>query len=135
MAEPREPPGVAGLPRRLLRLEGAALLALALVLYPRVSDSWWLFAALVLLPDLSFLGYLAGPRVGAWVYNAAHVTLGPIALAIAGLLLPAIQLVAVALIWLAHIGGDRLLGYGLKYEAGFGFTHLGRIGRQASPRP
>jgi hypothetical protein len=38
---------------------------------------------------------------------------------------------SVALIWLAHIGFDRALGYGLKYKAGFGFTHLGRIGPAA----
>jgi hypothetical protein len=122
---------VAGAPRLLLRLEGAALLVLASFLYPKVSDSWWLFAALVLVPDLSFLGYLAGPRVGAAVYNAAHVTIGPFALAILGFVLPAVILDAIALIWLAHIGVDRLLGFGLNYPAGFAFTHLGKIGRSA----
>jgi Domain of unknown function (DUF4260) len=129
MAAEAEAPAVAGSPRLLLRLEGAALLALALFLYPKVSDSWLLFAVLILAPDLSMAGYLAGPRVGAFLYNAAHMTLGPIALAIAGFLYPAVVLIALALIWLAHIGIDRALGYGLKYEAGFRFTHLGRIGR------
>ncbi len=57
------------------------------------------------------------------------MTVLPFALAVLGLLLPAIILVAIALIWLAHIGADRLLGYGLKYPAGFGFTHLGRVGK------
>ena len=123
-------PAVAGKPRLLLRLEGAALLALVLILYPKVSDSWWLFAALILAPDLGMLGYLAGPRAGAAVYNALHVEALPIALAIAGFLLPAVLLIALALIWLAHIGVDRMIGYGLKYDAGFGFTHLGRIGKQ-----
>jgi hypothetical protein len=129
MAAENEAPAVAGSPRLLLRLEGAALLALALFLYPKVSDSWLMFAALVLVPDLSMAGYLAGPRAGAFAYNAAHVTLGPIALAIVGFLYPAVLLIALALIWLAHIGIDRVLGYGLKYETGFRFTHLGRIGR------
>ncbi|HET9902826.1 MAG TPA: DUF4260 domain-containing protein [Xanthobacteraceae bacterium] len=132
MADPQTPAGVTGLPRLLLRLEGAALLGLSLYLYPRVAESWWLFAGLVLLPDLSFLGYLAGPRAGARLYNAAHTLLGPIALALAGMMLPAIVLVAIALVWAAHIGADRLLGFGLKYEAGFGFTHLGRVGRPPS---
>jgi hypothetical protein len=129
MAAENEAPVVVGLPRLLLRLEGAALFALALFLYPKVDDSWIMFLGLVLAPDLSMAAYLAGPRVGALVYNAAHVTLGPIALAIAGFLYPAVLLIALALIWLAHIGIDRALGYGLKYDAGFRFTHIGRIGR------
>lgn len=120
---------VAGVPRLVLRAEGAALLAAAAFLYGQTAVSWWLFALLFLAPDLSFLGYLGGPRVGAVVYNAAHTLIGPLALALAGLLLPAPGLTAVALIWIAHIGFDRLLGYGLKYGAGFGYTHLGPVGR------
>jgi Domain of unknown function (DUF4260) len=130
MAAENEAPAVVGLPRLLLRLEGAALFALALFLYPKVDDSWIMFLGLVLAPDLSMAAYLAGPRVGALVYDAAHVTLGPVALAIAGFLYPAVLLIALALIWLAHIGIDRALGYGLKYDSGFRFTHLGRIGRR-----
>jgi hypothetical protein len=124
-------PAVAGLPRLLLRFEGAALLILAVVLFWRTDASWWLFALLILAPDLSFLGYLGGPRAGALAYNAAHVLLGPIALALAGFFAPSFDMIAIALIWTAHIGADRMLGYGLKYDAGFGFTHLGRIGRVA----
>jgi hypothetical protein len=101
------------------------------VLYTKTAMPWWLFAVLFLTPDLSFLGYLAGPRVGAIAYNSAHTLLGPIALALAGFLLPSFDLIALSLIWTAHIGFDRMLGYGLKYTAGFGFTHLGRIGRAA----
>jgi hypothetical protein len=121
-------PGVAGGPRLLLRLEGAALLLLGVMLYAKTAMPWWLFAVLFLTPDLSFLGYLAGPRVGAIAYNSAHTLLGPIALALAGFGLPSFDLIALSLIWTAHIGFDRMLGYGLKYTAGFGFTHLGRIG-------
>jgi hypothetical protein len=124
-------PAVAGTPRLLLRLEGAALLVIAVVLYARTGASWWLFGVMALAPDLSFVGYLAGQRVGAAAYNAAHTTVGPIVLALIGLLAPSPLAVAIALIWLAHVGADRLLGYGLKYTAGFGFTHLGRIGRAA----
>jgi hypothetical protein len=124
-------PGVAGGPRLLLRLEGAALLLLGVMLYAKTAMPWWLFAVLFLTPDLSFLGYLAGPRVGAIAYNSAHTLLGPIALALAGFGLPSFDLIALSLIWTAHIGFDRMLGYGLKYTAGFGFTHLGRIGRAA----
>ena len=120
---------VKGAPRVLLRAEGAALLLLAALIYGGSGASWWLFAVLFFAPDLSFLAYLAGPRAGAFAYNAAHTLIGPAVLGLAGLQLPAPLALSLALIWAAHIGFDRLLGYGLKYAAGFGFTHLGRIGR------
>src|SRR5262249_6368951 len=124
-------PAVTGTPRMLLRIEGACIFAIALVLYARLDETWWLFAILFLAPDLSFLAYLVGERVGAMAYNTVHTLAGPILLALAGLFVPYEPATAVALIWLAHCGIDRALGYGLKYEAGFGFTHLGRIGRAA----
>ena len=123
---------VTGGVRILLRLEGLGLFILAVLLYAHAGLSWVTFAVLFLAPDLSFLGYLAGPRVGAIVYNLAHDTLGPFTLAITGFLLASHPVVlAVTLIWLAHIGMDRALGFGLKYFAGFSFTHLGRIGKAA----
>jgi len=125
-------PAVTGMPRMLLRVEGACILAIAAVLYARLGESWWLFAVLFLAPDLSFVAYLAGPRVGAVAYNLLHSIVGPIVLALAGLFVPYEPAMAIALIWLAHCGFDRALGYGLKYGAGFGFTHLGRIGPAAS---
>jgi Domain of unknown function (DUF4260) len=82
-------------------------------------------------PNLAFLGYPAGARAGAVAYNPLHTVTGPILVALAGLFVPYEAAIAVALIWLAHCGIDRALGYGLKYQAGFGFTHLGRIGRAA----
>jgi len=125
------PAAVAGGPRLLLRIEGAALFAVATFAYERTGAGWWLYVILFLAPDLSFLAYLAGARAGAIVYNALHTTIGPIVLAAVGVLGPLPLALAVALIWAAHIGLDRALGYGLKYFAGFGFTHLGRIGRAA----
>ena len=116
--------------RTVLRLEGLALFALGLGAYLWLgSEPWWLFLVLLLVPDVSFLGYLGGPRVGALAYNAAHSTIGPIALLAAGALTDSGLAVSLALIWAAHIGLDRAIGYGLKYGTGFGFTHLGRIGR------
>jgi hypothetical protein len=123
------------MPRVFLRLEGAALLGLATFLFWKTGTSWWLYAILILAPDLSMLGYLAGPRIGAVVYNAVHAMIGPAALAVAGFLLPSFDMIAVALIWIAHIGADRALGFGLKYADGFGYTHLGRLGRAASLSP
>src|SRR5580692_11481689 len=112
----------------ILRLEGLTLFAGMVLLYAVWGGSWWVFALLFLVPDLSFAAYLAGPRTGAIVYNAAHSYLLPVALMTAGFALPEPLILSIAMIWLAHIGIDRALGYGLKYEAGFGFTHLGRIG-------
>jgi Domain of unknown function (DUF4260) len=120
---------VTGGVRILLRLEGLTLFAGMVLLYAVWGGSWLVFALLFLAPDLSFLAYLAGSRPGAIVYNAAHSYLAPVALLTAGFALEWPLLLSIAMIWLAHIGIDRALGYGLKYQAGFGFTHLGRIGR------
>jgi len=118
----------------LLRAEGLALFA-GITLFYLISDSpWQLYALLFFAPDLGLLGYLAGPRVGAFIYNALHSTVGPLALAIAGTVALWPLAGTLAMIWLAHIGFDRALGYGLKYGTGFGFTHLGRIGKAAAAR-
>jgi hypothetical protein len=119
---------VTGAPRRWLRLEGIAVLALALLVYQRGGHSWLLFAALILVPDLSMLGYLAGPRVGAVFYNVAHSYVGPVVAAAAALFTGRPPVLAT--LWAAHIGLDRALGYGLKYPGAFGDTHLGPIGRR-----
>jgi hypothetical protein len=116
---------VAGGVSILLRLEGAAVMAGAGLGYHLAHASWVLFAVLFLVPDLSMLGYLAGRRIGAGAYNAGHSYLGPAVLAALWVTLHSPTLLAVALIWAAHIGFDRMLGYGLKYAAGFGVTHLG----------
>jgi hypothetical protein len=132
MNETAEPAGaVTGGVRTLLRLEGLALFLVMVGLYPVWGGQWWLFAVLFLAPDLSFAAYLAGPRIGATVYNAAHATLAPFALIGIGFVLGDPTTPLIATIWLAHIGIDRALGYGLKYSSGFTFTHFGRIGKAA----
>jgi hypothetical protein len=115
----------------LLRLEGLTLFASMVGLYAIGGGSWWLFAVLFLVPDVSFAAYLAGREAGAFIYNAAHSYLAPVALMTTGFVLADSLILSIAMIWLAHIGIDRALGYGLKYEAGFSFTHLGRIGRKS----
>jgi hypothetical protein len=109
----------------LLRLEGMAVGAVSAVLYARTGASWWLFAALWLVPDLSILGYFAGPCRGSRIYNAAHTYTLPITLAVCALLFRANVLLPFALIWVNHIGVDRMMGYGLKFSNGFDWTHLG----------
>ncbi len=113
----------------LLRIEHAALAVAALVGYHLVGGNWWLFALLILAPDLSMLGYLGGPRLGAWCYNAVHCWPAPVILWLLALAGGWPLLTQLALILAAHIGIDRMLGYGLKHETGFQDTHLGRIGR------
>jgi hypothetical protein len=117
--------------RTLLRLEGFTLFAGMTLLYAVWGGSWWIYAILFLAPDLSFVAYLADARTGAIVYNAAHSYMAPVTLMTAGFALASPLTLSIAMIWMAHIGIDRALGYGLKYSAGFGFTHLGRIGRTA----
>jgi hypothetical protein len=119
---------VFGGPLVMLRLEGAAALVCASLAYSTLDGRWSVFALLFLLPDLSMLGYLAGRRVGAASYNTAHSYLGPALLAALGAASGAHTLLLVACIWAAHVGFDRMLGYGLKYGTRFGDTHLGRAG-------
>ena len=116
--------GIQDAPRILLRLEGGVALILASAMYARTGESWWLFALLFLAPDLAMLGYLRNPRLGSACYNAAHTYLAPAFLAGAGSLAGWPWAFPVALIWAAHIGFDRLVGYGLKYGTAFGHTHL-----------
>jgi hypothetical protein len=115
------------LPRRLLHLEGLAVLVGALVLYFDAGYGWLLLVVLVLAPDLSMLGYLGGPAAGALTYDAVHTYVVPVALGVIGVVGEYDTATQVALIWLVHIGADRLLGYGLKYPTGFKDTHLQRV--------
>ena len=99
----------------------------ALALYLHSDHSLLALVLLFLAPDLSFFGYFAGMRAGATVYDAVHTYVAPLALGAAGVLVDAGIAVQIALIWLAHIGVDRALGYGLKYPDGFKDTHLQRV--------
>ena len=114
-------------PATLLRVEGIALLALSVLLYWVNGGSWLLFGALLFAPDLSMLGYLAGPKVGAVIYNAFHTYAMPAVVGALGMIFASPLALAVALIWFAHIGVDRILGYGLKYPTSFKDTHLERV--------
>ena len=132
MSHPAVPVGV---PERSvathLRVEGAVLFAAVLALYPMTGAIWWLFAALLLVPDVAMLGALAGQRIGAHVYNLGHNLALPTLLAIAGLLGGPAWLVPVGLIWIAHIAMDRALGFGLKYADNPKLTHVGALGKAA----
>lgn len=114
-------------PRLLLQLEGAAVLILSFILYWLHSGNWWLYVLLFLAPDLVALIYLAGPRIGALSYNLVHSYILPIALFIYGTISQNELAISLALIWISHIGVDRVLGMGLKYNSAFQNTHFGRL--------
>jgi hypothetical protein len=117
-------------PIALQRLEGGVLLALSLLTYWKLAGPWLWYIVLILAPDLFMLGYLGGPKLGAAIYNLGHTWLLPAILAAVGIIGSLSFAVDVAVIWVGHIGVDRLLGYGLKLPTGFQDTHLGRIGRR-----
>jgi hypothetical protein len=126
---PHDPGVVTGRPRVFLRVEGFVLLVAALVAFSRTGQAWWLLPATLLLPDLGALGYLLSRSAGALLYNLAHATPLPLALVGLGLWQQAPLAVALGAVWLAHIGMDRAMAYGLKHDDDFGHTHLGRHGR------
>ena len=110
----------------ILRGEGLAYLVLACALYQFLGFSWLQFAGWFLLPDVAILVYVfARPRVGMVAYNITHSSIGAGLVGLAGVLTHDALYWQIALIWFAHIGWDRALGYGLKFPLGFRVTHLG----------
>ena len=123
---PRLSSGVFTKPKILLRIEGAFDLALSLIFFETIQGNWLLFILLLLVPDLAMLGYLRGARFGTVCYNLAHTLVGPFLIVAYGYLTKSLWLLPYALIWTAHIGLDRMLGFGLKYPTRFADTHLGK---------
>jgi hypothetical protein len=111
-------------PRPLLHLEGAAVFALSLLAYHWAHGSWLLYVLLFLVPDLSMIGYAVNVRLGAITYNTVHTYIGPVVLAAFAFGLGQPMSWKLSLIWIAHIGMDRMLGFGLKYPTRFKDTHL-----------
>lgn len=111
--------------------EGAGLAfgGLAITGFASVGWPWWVWLLVLAAPDLSMAGYLLGRRVGAVAYNVAHLYALPFLLMLLGVAAGETGCIAAGGLWLAHVGLDRALGYGLKLPEGFRHTHLGRIGR------
>jgi hypothetical protein len=113
----------------MLRLEGLVAFIASLYAYQALGGNWWIFAVLILAPDLAMLGLLRGQVFGARLYNAAHTYTVPALLGALAYAAGAAWLLPLAVIWIAHIGLDRALGYGLKYPGLDHHTHLGLIGK------
>jgi hypothetical protein len=120
---------VVGTPRRWRRVEAGTLLAGSLIAYSTTDQAWWLVPLTLLVPDLTMIGYVGGTRLGSYLYNLGHSTPIPAAIVGVGWWQDKSLIAALGLVWLAHIGLDRLIGYGLKYDDHFHHTHLGRLGR------
>ncbi|QLI80933.1 DUF4260 domain-containing protein [Chitinibacter fontanus] len=116
--------------RLILRLEGLCILLAALALYSAMRGDWWQFAGWFFVPDLALLGYWLNRQCGAVCYNLSHSYVGALLVCAYGHFVVQPYWLSLGLIWCAHLGFDRALGYGLKYAAGFHFTHLGHIGRR-----
>jgi hypothetical protein len=116
---------VIGAPRLWLQLEGATLFVASLVAFSTTHRSWWLVPLVLFFPDLFMAGYVGGTRIGAHVYNLAHTTTLPALMVGYGWWQNSQLFLALGLVWLAHIGMDRLLTFGLKYPDHFQHTHLG----------
>jgi hypothetical protein len=116
----------------LIKLEELGQFLLAIILFNQLDYAWWVFPALLLLPDLSMVGYLSSPKTGAWLYNFIHHKFLAIAVLILGLSISNQPLTLAGVILYGHSSMDRIFGYGLKYADNFKHTHLGWIGKSGT---
>ena len=116
-------------PRLWLRLDALTLLVASLLLFATTHEPWWLVPLIILLPDVFMVGYLRDTRLGALTYNVGHTYLLPATVTLLALAGHHPLVLAIGLLWLGHIGMDRVLGYGLKYDSAFRHTHLGDLGQ------
>lgn len=113
-----------------LRLEGLAIFVFALMAYEFLGFPWGFFVLVFFVPDLAWFAYIAGPRAGAIAYNITHSYILPLMLFAYGFFVSSSEADKWAIVWVAHIGFDRFLGFGLKYARGFRYTHLGKLGHR-----
>jgi hypothetical protein len=118
---------VVGAPKLLLRVEGAVLFAASIAVFSVQGQAWWLYPALLLVPDIFMLGYLRNTKLGSIIYNLGHSYPAAAMVAALGFVTASAFTVAIGAIWFGHIGWDRMFGYGLKYATSFKHTHLGDL--------
>lgn len=113
----------------ILRVEAIVLFVAGVLLYLQLNGHPLWLLPLLLAPDLSMIGYVRGPRLGAVTYNLAHNLATALVVLAIGWFAAIAPLALAGAILIAHVGMDRSLGYGLKLPTDFRDTHLGRIGR------
>jgi hypothetical protein len=118
---------VIGWPKFVLRIEGAVLFAASIAVFAVQGQQWWLYPALLLVPDIFMLGYLRSTKLGAIIYNIGHSYPAAAVVTALGFLVASPPTIAMGAIWFGHIGWDRMFGYGLKYATSFKHTHLGNL--------
>ncbi|EQB34927.1 MULTISPECIES: DUF4260 domain-containing protein [Virgibacillus] len=114
-------------PKTIIRIEGVAVLLISIYVYAAYEFNWLLFGLFLFAPDLSMVGYLKSKQTGAWVYNIFHTYALPIIIVMLGFIFVHTWFLKIALIWFAHIGMDRMFGFGLKYKTAFKDTHIQRV--------
>lgn len=114
--------------KNLIRLEELAMFAFSILLFNELPFAWWWFPALILAPDIGMLGYAFGDKIGSYAYNLFHHKGVAILVYALGWWLSNDYFLLSGIILFGHASMDRIFGYGLKYEKGFKFTHLGEIG-------
>lgn len=114
--------------KNLIRLEEVAMLCISIYILYLLKADWWFYLLMLLGPDISMLGYVAGPKVGAFTYNLFHHKMVAIAVFIVGVITSTWIWQAIGIILFGHSSMDRIFGYGLKYNSAFSDTHLGKIG-------
>lgn len=115
--------------KNLLKTEELLMFIACLFAFSLLNLNWWWFAGCILLPDTGMIGYIHNNKTGAWMYNLFHHKGIAAVIAASGYFLENDWIIFAGLILFAHASMDRMLGYGLKYEKGFRFTHLGEIGK------
>ncbi len=115
--------------KTILKLEELGMFLFSIYLFSQLNFAWWWYLALILLPDISMIGYLVNNKIGAACYNLAHHKGIALVIYVSGLYLHNETLQLAGVILFGHSSMDRFMGYGLKYNEGFKFTHLGEIGK------
>lgn len=118
---------VTGLPLKFIRAEAAVLFVFSIGLFSLQGLDWWIYPVLLLVPDVSMVGYVASSAVGAFFYNLGHSVAGPLVLLLLGYVGASPLAIGLSAIWLGHIGMDRAAGYGLKHRDSFRHTHLSEL--------
>ncbi|MGG4265060.1 DUF4260 domain-containing protein [Peribacillus simplex] len=113
--------------KKFLHIEGLMVLLAMIYIYSLYEFSWWIFLLLILSPDVSMLAYLIDNRIGAKVYNVFHTYNLSIFMILLAIFLKSDTCMMIGSIWTAHIGMDRLFGYGLKYTSSFKATHIQKV--------